>query len=185
MVRDYEAWMHKDVRERVEMMIEDRWTELKDTARAKKGAEPKRPTQVGLCVSIYKPDPAGRVGVPVDNILYIYSILVAMLQLGVAAIPYGIVGDWSVLMITACGILLSIVTASLPQWKREKWACRHLPEDGENKVILTRGNGSQHAIVILGQAGFLDLEDLAGGQNNVDVSTSTAMRGIVVALAFS
>lgn len=111
--------------------------------------------------------------------LYIASVLVAILQLGIAAIPFGVFGDWAIFMITAIGILLSSATASLPQWKLEKWACRPLStrlKNTDKKVVMTRGNGSQHAIVILGCEGFIDLEDLAAGQTNVDVSASKATR---------
>jgi len=50
-------------------------------------------------------------------------------------------------------------------------------------VVLTRGNGSQHAIVILGDGKGLDFEDLAAGQTNVDVSASWFTRVAVVVLA--
>jgi hypothetical protein len=58
-----------------------------------------------------------------------------------------------------------------------------LPENGDKKVVLTRGNGSQHAIVILGDEGFLDLEDLAAGQTNMDMSASNTTRWIIAGLA--
>ena len=46
----------------------------------------------------------------------------------------------------------------MPQWKAEKWACRR---SSWNTYILTRGDGAQHAIVILGNGRGLNLEDLA------------------------
>ncbi|KAI0185162.1 hypothetical protein EV127DRAFT_464017 [Xylaria flabelliformis] len=74
------------------------------------------------------------------------------------AIPYVLYGHWAILAVTAAGIILSFATGALPQWTREKWACRR---NTAKTVILTRGNGSQHAIVILGTGNGLDLEDLA------------------------
>jgi hypothetical protein len=62
----------------------------------------------------------------------------------------------------------------------EKWACRR---NAKKNVILTRGNGSQHAIVILGDGNGLDFEDLAAGQTNVDVSASYGTRICVTVLA--
>ena len=83
---------------------------------------------------------------------------VLVVQLGLAAIPFGLFGDWSILLVAAAGIVLSFLTGALPQWRSEKWACR----SGTTKtVVLTRGNGSQHAIVVIGDGKGLDLEDLA------------------------
>lgn len=179
MIRDYEIWMDRAVRNKIGQMIEKRWQELKQDSKS----QPERPAQVGLCVSIYRPDEAeaGAFGQPADRWLWIQSILVAVIQLGVAAIPCGISQDWSILLITACGIVLSSATASLPQWRKEKWACRRQRE-GKN-IILTRGNGSQHAIVVLGCKGFLDLEDLAAGQTDANIATSIPTRITVAALA--
>ena len=42
-------------------------------------------------------------------------------------------------------MILSYATASLPQWSKEKWACRH---KSNKTVIRTGGNGSQLAMVI-------------------------------------
>jgi hypothetical protein len=51
-------------------------------------------------------------------------------------------------------------------------------------VVLTRGNGAQHAIVISDPDEIgLDLETLAAGQANVDVSTSLSTRILVGLLA--
>ena len=183
LVRDYDAWMHQDVRDRVGSNITKKWNTLRSKAEKDGQPEPSRPTQAGLCVSFYKPDSRGKVGEPMNNDLYMWCILVAILQLGIAAIPCGISGDWGILMITVTGIILSTLTASLSHWKTEKFTCRRLAANRKKNIILTRGNGSQHAIVILGQADFLDLEDLAAGQMDINVSTSNSTRLIVTALA--
>jgi hypothetical protein len=94
------------------------------------------------------------------DLLFYTSFLVFIVQLGIAATPLGIWGDWSVFMITAAGSALSLLTSSLPHWNREKWACRRTTD---KNVILTRGNGAQYAILILGDGRGLDLEDLAAG----------------------
>jgi hypothetical protein len=179
LVRDYEFWMHGDVKSTLDNIIDKSWEEQRIKAHEQCEPEPQRPTQVGLCVSIYKAtQEQSSLGLTSPGILYT-SLVVAVLQLGIAAIPCGIFGDWSILMITACGIALSALTASLPQWKKEKWACRCLPPSSTKKVILSRGNGSQHAIVIIGAEGFPDLEDLSSGQSNVNVLTSNATRAIL------
>ncbi|KAI1179855.1 hypothetical protein F4777DRAFT_401961 [Nemania sp. FL0916] len=167
MVRDYDRWMDNAIRLKVRQILEEKrkeneWEEL--------------PLQAGLCVSIYKTNTEEGVGKPTDWLLVYQSIAIAILQLGVAAIPCSIVGDWGILIITAAGILLSSVTASLSHWRKEKWGgCRRLRKGEEKNVILTRGNGSQHAIVILGSHGFLDLEDLAIGQKDATTSTLTRL----------
>lgn len=50
-------------------------------------------------------------------------------------------------------------------------------------MILTRGNSSQHAILILGGGKGLDLEDLAAGQNNFDLSTARKTKVALIGLA--
>ncbi|KAK4868572.1 hypothetical protein LT330_006774 [Penicillium expansum] len=45
---------------------------------------------------------------------------------------------------------------SLQQRPKEKWACRR---NSTNTVILTKGNGGQHAIAIIGDKKGLDIED--------------------------
>ena len=51
-------------------------------------------------------------------------------------------------------------------------------------MALTRGNGSQHAIVIFSEEGRLDLEDLAVGGSGDDVSTLLSTRVALIGLAF-
>lgn len=183
LVRDYEKWMDPRIERKVEEIINASWTWLKAEAIRTNKRPPERPKQAGLCVSVYKPDARGKAGESAYDWLYISAFVVAIFQLGIAAIPCGLWGDWGIMMITVSGILLSFVMGSLSQWKNEKWACRSLDKDHDKNVVLTRGNGSQHAIVVLGTSGFLDLEDLAVGQTNVNVATSNTTRIIVAGLA--
>lgn len=104
----------------------------------------------------------------------------SIVQLGIAAIPCGVYGDWGILLVTASGIVLSFATGALAQWKREKWACRH---NTEKTVVLTKGNGSQHAIVIIGDNKGLDFEDLATGPVTLDNSASSQTRFALIVLA--
>ena len=68
---------------------------------------------------------------------------------------------------------MALTTGLLPQWETEKWACRN---NSRGAYILTRGNGAQHAIVILGNGCGLNLEDLASGQSNREVATNLFTR---------
>jgi len=186
-VRDFESWMDDGkpqgpIHIHRSRMLHQRWENDKRRAEIKKvgsGKDVARPTQAGLCVSIYQADCA-RPGYPGYDLMYFIGFVTIVVQLGIAAIPCGIFGDWGILLVTASGILLSIATGSISQWSKEKWACR---SNSEKTVILTRGNGSQHAIVIIGDGKGLDLEDLAAGPTNVDVSTSYMTRIAVTLLA--
>lgn len=182
-MRDYENWMDDAIRVRVKEMIEERYQADSERAEKKKpGSEVNitRRTQAGLCVSFYRAGQAKKGAIYPDKV-YLSGFFVALLQLGVAATPCGIWGDWSILLITAAGIGLAFVSGSLSQWRKEKWACR---TDHGKTVVLTRGNGAQHAIVISDSDGIgLDLETLAAGQANVDVYTSCSSRILIGVLA--
>jgi hypothetical protein len=186
-VRDYESWMDNGqangpIKSHLKTMIDNRWHFEQLQAENKEqgsGRLVEKPKQASLCVSVFKAGLAVK-GQPGKDLVYYLGFATSIVQLGIAAIPAGIFGDWSIFLITIAGILLSFITGSLPQWKQEKWACR---DHSEKRVVLTRGNGSQHAIVILGNGKGLDMEDLAAGQTNVDVSTSWLTRICVIVLA--
>jgi len=199
MVRDFEKWLEdakspdpgkKPIRDALNKTIEETWKRKRETREsAKLEGSPRdlqptstkiaRPKRVGLCISVYRAERAIP-GFSGRDWLYYSGILAGVVQLGLAAIPIGLYRDWGVMVITAGGILLSLATGALPQWRCEKWACRLLEK--EKTVILTRGNGSQHAIVIIGQAGSLNLEDLASGPASVDNSTTISTKVFIVVL---
>ncbi|KAK9427262.1 hypothetical protein V1505DRAFT_53790 [Lipomyces doorenjongii] len=186
-MRDYESWMDENdkkgpIHKRLECMIKKRWESDKAEAEAKEpgsGKQVKKPTQTGLCVSIYLAGEA-KPGYPGCDWTYYFGFATGVVQLVIAAIPCGVYGDWGILLVTACGTALSFAVGALPQWKREKWACRRKTD---KTVVLTKGNGSQHAIVIVGDKNGLDLEDLATGPVTVDVSASSSTRVFVTVLA--
>ncbi|KKY17181.1 hypothetical protein UCRPC4_g05674 [Phaeomoniella chlamydospora] len=158
LVRDFEKWQDEKVKSCLKGVLDAKAADLK-----KQGIM-ERPRNAGLVVSIYH----------------------ANRPLGIAAIPCGIYGDWGILMITACGIGLAFATGGLKQWRVEKWACRlieRVKPGNEKTVVLTRGNGSQHAIVIVGSNGCLDLEDLSMGASNADFTTSWETRSALFVLA--
>jgi hypothetical protein len=155
MLRDYESWMDLAVRTKLEKMLDERHRYLQRSVKAKTAVP--RPGQTGLCISIYEPSKAKRAN-PRQHVLLYSGLVVVPMQVMIAAIPIVTCRDWSILMITSAGTALALVTGSIPQWKAEKWSCRH---GSYNTYILTAGNGAQHAIVILGNSYGLDLEDLA------------------------
>jgi hypothetical protein len=167
-VRDFDFWMHDDVRKKLDEVLDERHKTTK------------RPPMAGLIVSIYTPSTKVQAGTVKCDHVYWIGLPIMAFQLGIAAIPCGIFGDWGSLLITSAGIALSITTGLLPQWKRENWACR---EGAVHDYILTRGNGSQHAIIILGTGRGFNLEDLASGQANLVVATNNFTRITLLVLA--
>ncbi|PWY94985.1 hypothetical protein BO94DRAFT_530874, partial [Aspergillus sclerotioniger CBS 115572] len=100
-------------------------------------------------------------GVPHRDWVWYSGFLVILVQLVIAMLPWVLHGEWGTFFITAYGNLLALLEGSLPQWRKEKWSC---PRKGGATVTLTQGNGSRHAVVILGKKGVgLDLEILARG----------------------
>ena len=186
-VRDFESWMDdgrpdRPVKTKLENMIKSRWDYEVANANNKQdgsGSHVKKPMQASLCVSVYKAGPAKKGNPGYDSVYYI-GFATTIFQLGIAAIPAGVFGDWSIFLVTIAGIFLSFATGALPQWSKEKWACR---EDSSQNFVLTRGNGSQHAIIILGDGKGPDLEDLAAGQTNVDTAAGWFTRLSVTTLA--
>ncbi|KJZ79186.1 hypothetical protein HIM_01337 [Hirsutella minnesotensis 3608] len=174
-VRDYESWLHPATRQRTDEVLDLKWADLQ----TKKPAA-QRPARAGLVVAVYQPSTTRPAGVGERDLVFWSGIVVMLLQLGVAAIPLGLHGDWGVMLVTGAGICLALATGMLPQWAKEKYACR----TGSNETyVLTRGNGAQHALVILGNGRGLNLEDLASGQTNVEASANMGTRIAVAALS--
>ncbi|PYH50073.1 uncharacterized protein BP01DRAFT_412883 [Aspergillus saccharolyticus JOP 1030-1] len=124
-------------------------------------ANAERPQQAGLVVSVYKPigDEVGVVRQRRRDWIKRIAIGVVLIQLGLAfGSPLAFPGN-----------VLAIKTGILPQW-RETWACRRR---GKDPYIVMRGNGAQHAIVVLGTGEGFNLEDLASGGVDVELDWET------------
>ncbi|KAJ6436690.1 Protein kinase-like domain protein [Purpureocillium lavendulum] len=197
MVRDFEMWMDKQprvlghpalpsdqrtnpVQTRVNELIELKWLGQRERARDKGEVDPQRPRKAGLCVSVYRAKHATK-GCPGYDAPYVTGFLTYIIQLGLAAIPCGLFGDWSILLVTAAGIGLCLAWGALPQWYDEKWACR---TNTNKTIVLTRGNGSQHAIVIQGAGCGLDLEDLAAVDTGAFMQRGPRLAPIVLGAAW-
>ena len=181
-MRDFDSWKDRRIESELQaLLVQKHEDNIAAAEKASKGsgATVEKPKQAGLCVSVYKALPATP-GKPASDLVYWSGFFTAVLQLGVAAIPCGIFGDWSIVLVTVVGIFLAFLTGSLPQWRREKWACR---EQSSKKVVLTKGNGSQHAIVIIGDGVGLDLEDLAAGATSEGASASYSTRILLIVLS--
>ncbi|KAI0105694.1 hypothetical protein GGR51DRAFT_571632 [Nemania sp. FL0031] len=177
--RDYEAWMHPIAKQKLEAMLDERVDYMRRNTKA--GTVIQRPGQTGLCIAIYEPSQLAIAGEPKHDFIYWSGAVVTLIQLVIAAIPFATTGEWIIFVITVCGTALTLVTGSLPQWKAEKWACRR---NSHSTYIMTQGNGSQHAIVILGNGRGLNLEDLAIDRQKCD-SSNPMTRFILAATAAS
>jgi hypothetical protein len=105
------------------------------------------------------------------------GVATMIIQMAMAIVPFVLKGNWVILMVTLVGTLLALAEGALPQWRSEKWAAR---QNSKKTVTLSRGNGSQHAMVIIpcgekepGHDEILDLEDLAGPRVMLQSHTRT------------
>lgn len=128
-----------------------------------------------LRISIYEviDRPTCDHGVPTKDYAWYSGFVVILLQLVIAIIPWILDDQWGTFLVTLYGSCLALLQASLPQWRREKWCC---PKNGGTDIILTEGNGSRHAVLILGKKGVgLDLQILARGTRTVRVTRCTRL----------
>jgi hypothetical protein len=116
MVRDYEYWMRSAVHSVTQSLIDARWKLDQNIAEkdlAGSGAQVPRPRQVGLVVSFWEPSNTIEVGKPGHDLLHWSGLITTILQLGIAAIPCGIWGDWSILVVTGGAMILCFGMGSL------------------------------------------------------------------------
>ena len=170
LVRDIDHWMDKEPKAALAATIRDaQWEEddkvaRKNARRDKKGPllRPQTVLKKGLCVAIYKAKAASAGSSNSLDPAWILAILVLFLQLGIAIVPCILYGNWEIVCITAAGSALSFLAGILPQWRHESLACRRLSASNKDKTIaLTKGNGAQHAILVIGAEDSYNLEDLA------------------------
>ncbi|KAF1917728.1 hypothetical protein BDU57DRAFT_514134 [Ampelomyces quisqualis] len=167
--RDYEFWMDADVRaaSMVSQYPHDEGEQRSHTPNAVTcvlrsvfGAAPKKRDN-GLCIAVYNWSLHHAPGNPKQDLVWWSGVLVTIVQLVVAAIPWILEANWAIFLVTCAGTLLSYASASLPQWKREKFATR----TSKKSIALTLGQGCHHVIIVQGAENGLDLEALAAGRS--------------------
>ncbi|KGO43871.1 hypothetical protein PEX2_108230 [Penicillium expansum] len=164
--QNYEYWMPAEVEQQLQnhpvlYQDEEAWiadTEMSEKATGTTETYPNSrkyvsPHQARLCVAVYEWALDGRypVAQPGYDWVHWLGIIVTVFQIGISAIPFALHGDWSIFLVTVAGTILAYASGALPQWRKEKWACRTL--DKRKDIALTLGNGMQHVIVVLGAKG--------------------------------
>jgi len=144
-----------------------------------KGKAKDRPWEA-LRVSVFEVIPGAPHGIPTRDWVWWSGYVIIIVQLAISIIPWIKSQEWGTFMIAGVGNFLALLEGSLPQWRREKWAC---PKTGGATVTITQGNGSRHAMVILQSRGKgLDIEILAQGTRTKKASTFTRISTAVLAL---
>lgn len=153
-------------------------------ADARRGKRNNQQPFEGLRITIYEVEESNvkkavTQGVPSLDSVWFMGIAVIAIQLAIAAIPWGLNGQWDTFLVTVAGNLFAVSTASLPQWRSEKWAA---PRKGGQTVAITEGNGSRSVMVVLGKRGVgLDLEIMARGTRTAPAFLSTRVWNSVLA----
>jgi len=137
-----------------------------------------------LCIIRIKAEEVDSNKKPTRDVLWWSWSLCTVIQIGLAIIPVftNTQRDWRILMITMAGIILALLTGSLPWWKEEKFSCRFTERDKEQNFVITRGNGHRFVYQIQSPRSTrtLNLEDLAVRQG---IGASRSLRAVLTALA--
>jgi hypothetical protein len=141
--RDYDYWKDPQIDKAETQRLADLQQLEDDTARIEKRDPVK--VRMGLRLAIYEATEKSG-SVKQDN-LWRSGIIVVLVQLGIAAVPWAIHEEWLTFFVTGVGTLLALASGALPQWAEEKWACRR---KSDKTVVLTSGNGAHDAIVVIG-----------------------------------
>ncbi|KAJ5708046.1 hypothetical protein N7488_007847 [Penicillium malachiteum] len=153
------------------------WRSILSCGYTPKSAESKPPAQQweALRITIYEVADDENIihGVPKKDAIWFSGFAVILIQLIIAMVPWILHDEWGTFLITCYGNFLALLGSSLPQWRREKWAC---PKTGGPTITLTEGNGSRFAMVILGRKGVgLHFPILARGSRTAPASLTTRL----------
>ena len=179
LLRDFEDgyWMDAGNKKDLDAML---WKVQNGRIRSSSSRKEHTP-KAGLCISVYEADPLLKARRIVPGVFFWLGYAVAIVQLIIASLPLIIWrnGDYGALVITFAGTCLAFTMGNLRQWRHERYSCR---PRSQKVFVLTRGNGAQHALVILGQGDGLDLEDLASSREAHQASIATRSLIFVTAI---
>ena len=139
-----------------------------------------------LCVTVFEADLSEKVGVPKWDLANYLGLLVIMVQCAVAAVPWGLSSNYLPFVITLGGTVLSLLTGAMPQWGTEKFASYKMDAW---TAALTRGNGSRHVMLVLGQdhhrAAGLDLEVMSTGNETWRPTIATRISAVILTILWT
>ena len=136
------------------------------------------PNYEALRVSVFQVDRKRTAGVPTKDWIWYSGLTIIPVQILISTLPWAINSNWAPLLITLSGNAMALLQGAIPQWREEKWAC---PSNGGWTVSITRGNGSRHVMVILGNNHGLDLQILSA--QSARHRTSATTRGFLLFMA--
>jgi hypothetical protein len=155
-VRDNNSWV-------LGRLVRDHEASVEAAATSAPLDASQNPRNVSLKIDIFVADPVGANQGPTIRKAWFMSWVVIIVQHGLAVVPLVMHGDWAILMVTISGTAFALVTGALPQWTAEKWPAHRLHR-AKKTVALTRGNGHQYVMVILGHEEAWDLEAMSSAR---------------------
>lgn len=180
LLRDFDYWQPKEC----DLIEAKKLQELREQNAQAKEPRDEEDIRVGLRVTVWRCKSASGVGC--GDWVYWLGVGVTTVQLAISVVPWSLYGEWLTFFITAVGTALAYMSAGLPQWWDEKVGVRRLkytPLFKERKdVILTEGNGSHDALLILGCEGGMDLEALAAPQRELRSPNQNRLFSIALAV---
>jgi hypothetical protein len=155
-VRDNNSWV-------LSRLLRDHESRVEAAAASAPLDSSRDPRRVSLKVDIFTAsainDKGPRIG---RKWIFCWGIIVC--QQVLAVIPWIKYRDWGIFMVTICGTAFALLTGALPQWAAEKWSAGLLRSDKQKAVALTRGNGHQYVMLILGYKSAWDMEAMSSAR---------------------
>lgn len=176
-LRDFEYWRDSRVDKSEKKMLQ-----LLNEQEQNKPEGKRKTPRIGLRVTVYNAEDIS--GIPKPDWVYWMGFLTMLVQLGVAAIPWGLWGQWLTFFVTGVGTLLALLTASLPQWREERTGVRKLDEPKD--ITLTTGNGAHDVLAIIGNPNNpgLDIEALASPHRKLEHKSMTKFCTLSLAIGW-
>src|SRR5271163_1065110 len=180
-LRDFEQWRDPEIDLAEEKKLAE-LNRLEDTRMEETGDPPEKRKQlrIGLRVSIYDSEDIS--GTPVHDWLYCVGFAVILVQVAIAAIPFGLYKEWLTFFVTCVGTLLALASGALRQLREEKYGVRQL--DNSKDVALTTGNGAHDVLIIRENSSDIDLEALAAPYRDLNNLMSTRIYSFILAIGW-
>jgi hypothetical protein len=167
--------LEREIAEAVQSGDEDQQEKIEESLRKLPTDEEVR---IALRVTVWRCNQTRRQGT--GDVVYWIGLVVSSIQLGVAAIPWGIYGEWLTFLVTASGTLLAYASGALPQWFDERSVSRTLKK--AKGTLLTEGNGAEDVILILAGQGVMDFEALTAPQQEIQGPWTTRIISALLAV---